>query len=169
MGRSLIFWWVAVYVVQLAVTAAGASLRLCRSCASESWSPVARRRAPSASRTSAPEWRDSRARCCVNPPWPHSALYEQCKLTAEEKVLSLNRLGCAEQEDDEPKDVREQVNRDLEERDHVPIMPQAAILTFRPLYPWDGIFADHNRCAVRWPNTWSTIIENATSRASIIA
>ena len=39
---------------------------------------------------------------------------EQCKLTAEEKVLSLNRLGCAEQEDDEPKDVREQVNRDLE-------------------------------------------------------
>ena len=49
-------------------------------------------------------------------------------------VLSLDRLGCAEQRD-EPKDVREQVNRDLEERDHVPIMPQAAILTFRLLYP----------------------------------
>jgi hypothetical protein len=39
------------------------------------------------------------------------------------------------QEDDESQDVREQINRDLEERDHLSIMPQPAILAFRPPCP----------------------------------
>jgi hypothetical protein len=63
------------------------------------------------------------ARCCVHAPRSHTALYEQCELAAQKKVFSLNRVGRSKQQPDEPQDVREQVNPDLDERDHVPIMP----------------------------------------------
>jgi hypothetical protein len=32
---------------------------------------------------------ETHARCRVHPPWLHTALYEQCKLAAQEKVFSL--------------------------------------------------------------------------------
>ena len=66
---------------------------------------------------------EAHARCRVHAARSHTALFEQCELAAQEQVLRSNRLGRAKQQDNEPQDVREQVNRDLDERDHVPIMP----------------------------------------------
>jgi len=50
---------------------------------------------------------ETHARCCVNPPRSHITLHEQGELATQKKVLSLNRLGRAKQQDDESQNVCE--------------------------------------------------------------
>jgi len=60
---------------------------------------------------------------CANPPRLDAALFVECQLTAQEKVLGAQGPARAPRQDHEPQSVREQQDSNLDERDHALIMP----------------------------------------------
>jgi hypothetical protein len=59
----------------------------------------------------------------IHTPRLDSALLEQCQLSAKKQILGLDRPRRPEEKNEEPGSVREELESDLDERNHALIMP----------------------------------------------
>ena len=67
--------------------------------------------------------RQADSRSGIRPSWFYAALFEQAQLPPKEAILRLHRSRQPELKDDIPRAIGDQLDNDLDKRDHVTIMP----------------------------------------------